>query len=219
MFRIYTMSLVAAFALPSESFVLGDALEIDEIESIEFACNIPTRIGVMPYFWVWGSSFDGFEKAVRTEPSIDTIEKIDSLEDSRLYRTEWKTTVQGLLDAIRTNNGILKSAVGEDRWEFEIVFEEHNDLSAFGNQCSEIGFDIDLQYVHSLTEPMDEAYGLTPAQRETLVTAERGGYFDEPRNLTMDELATKLDISPAAVSGRLRRGVSNLIQRTLISDE
>lgn len=213
------MSLVAEFVLPTEAFVLGGALKRDGVECIEFACNIPTRIGVMPYFWVWGSSFDEFEDAARQEESISEIEEIDTLENSRLYRTEWATSVGDLLDAIRDSNGLLKTAVGEERWEFELVFEERDDLSAFSERCSEIGLEFQLSRVHALTESVEGGYGLTPAQRETLVTAEQSGYFDMPRSITMEDLADELGLSPGAVSGRLRRGLSNLIQRTILSDK
>jgi predicted DNA binding protein len=212
------MSWVARFVLPAESFVLGDALQLDDIETIEFACNIPTRIGVMPYFWVWGSAFTTFEEVVEAEEAIRNIEEIDRLENSRLYRVEWKATVQGLLDAVRQNEAVLSSAIGEDQWEFEVLFQSQEGLSGFADQCSEIGLDFEMENVQSLSEPVEGDYGLTPAQRETLITAEQGGYFEEPRQMTMDEVADEMGLSPAAVSGRLRRGVSTLIQQTLLSD-
>lgn len=212
------MSLVAEFVLPTETFVLGDALEKKEVDSIEFACNIPTRIGVMPYFWVWGTSFEGLEETIQQENSIETIELVDILENSRLYRAEWATAVQDFLDAVRESNGLLKTAVGEEQWEFEIVFEEQDDLATFSERCSEFGLDFELRRVYSLTEPVESNYGLTPAQRETLVVAEQGGYFNQPRDMTMEEFAEEMELSPAAVSGRLRRGLSNLIQRTILSD-
>lgn len=213
------MSLVAEFVLPAETFVLGDALEREEIERVEFACNIPTRIGVMPYFWVWGSSFEAVKETIQEDSSIRGVELIDTLENSRLYRAEWATAVQDFLDAIRESDGLLKTAVGEDQWEFEIVFEERDDLATFSERCTEFDLGFELRRVHSLTEPVEGDYGLTPAQRETLITAEHGGYFNQPRDMTMEEFAEEMELSPAAVSGRLRRGLSNLIQRTLLSDK
>ncbi|WP_254525791.1 hypothetical protein [Natrinema caseinilyticum] len=47
------MSVLAEFSLPTDAFVLGDALQADGIERVEFDCPIPARNGAMPYFWVW----------------------------------------------------------------------------------------------------------------------------------------------------------------------
>ena len=57
--------------------------------------------------------------------------------------------------------------------------------------------------------PLDE---LTPVQRETVEAALELGYFDIPRGVSMEELAAELDITPNAVSERLRRA-----ERTLLS--
>jgi hypothetical protein len=86
-----TMSVVTQFVLSVDDFVLGDALQDDGIEHIDVACTVPTRIGAMPYIWVWGSSFDGFEETVRDDSGICDVTVIDSLEASRLYRVEWET--------------------------------------------------------------------------------------------------------------------------------
>ncbi|WP_251343218.1 helix-turn-helix domain-containing protein [Haloplanus halophilus] len=213
------MGLVAEFAFPPEAFALGDALRRDGVERIEFVCNVPSRAGVVPYCWVRGSSFDGFEDAVRGEPAIRDLSEVDALERSRLYRTEWRPTGRGLLSAVRASDALLRSAAGEDHWEFEIVFDERDSLTAFSDRCSELGLSFELQYVHSLRRPTEEDYGLTPVQRRTLIRAEEEGHFEEPRKLTVEELAAEMDLSPTAVSGRLRRGVSNLIRRTILSTE
>jgi predicted DNA binding protein len=211
------MSLVAEFDLSTETFVLRDILERDGTESIEFACNMPTRLGAMPYFWVWGSSFDGIQETMLQEPSVREIKEIDALENSRLYRAEWGAPIQELLGAVQDTDGLFKTAVGKEQWEFEMIFKERDDLSAFSRRSSDIGLDFQLSHVHALTEPIEDDYGLTPPQKEALITAEQNGYFNQPRNVTMDELADEMGLSPGAVSGRLRRGCSNLIQRTLLS--
>lgn len=57
---------------------------------------------------------------------------------------------------------------------------------------------------------------LTPTQRETLETAYEHGYFDDPRNATVAELANQLEVSASAVSGRLRRGTKALLEDTVL---
>lgn len=51
----------------------------------------------------------------------------------------------------------------------------------------------------------------TEEQRETLVAAYECGYFAEPRETSLEELADSLDLSATAVGGRLRRGMKALV--------
>jgi hypothetical protein len=62
-------------------------------------------------------------------------------------------------------------------------------------------------------------FGLTPKQREALVTALDAGFYNIPPNATMDEVAQAIDISQQAMSKRLRRAHGNLIRNTLTIDE
>ncbi len=43
--------------------------------------------------------------------------------------------------------------------------------------------------------------GLTDSQREALLVAFETGYFEEPRNATLSDVAADLDISQPAASG------------------
>lgn len=210
------MSLIAKFSLPDDDFVLGSALQLDEIERIEFDCNIPARTGAMPYFWVWGASFDRFEAVAEEERAIESVAMIDDMGETRLYRATWQSHVSYLLDATQQSNGIIRSVSGDIRWEFELLFEQHSDLATFTEYYADTGMNLELEQLYSLSSAPVDHDDLTPAQREALVTAEQEGFYDEPREITMEELADKLDISLSAVSGRLRRGTSKLIRRTLL---
>ncbi|WP_254525792.1 helix-turn-helix domain-containing protein [Natrinema caseinilyticum] len=105
---------------------------------------------------------------------------------------------------------------GEKRWTLEVLFETHADLKTFAGYYAESAVELTLNRVHSITKSADDRYELTSTQRETLVTAEQRGYYGEPRAVTMEELAGELDVSLPAVSGRLRRGTSQLIRNTLL---
>jgi predicted DNA binding protein len=59
---------------------------------------------------------------------------------------------------------------------------------------------------------------LTDSQREALLVAFETGYFEEPRNATLGEVAADLDISQPAASGLLRRGIKRLVASSLMDD-
>lgn len=210
------MSLIAEFSLPTDDFVLGDALRLDEIDRIDFDCNIPARSDAMPYFWVWGSRFDEFEAAVESETAIEHLTLVDELDSNRLYRAEWRTRVSDLLRATRESNGVMQTVTGEHRWELEVLFESSNDLKAFSQYYSDTESNLTLDRLYQLHDSLSEECNLTPVQRETMIVAEKEGYYNEPSDISMEGLAEKLDVSLSAVSGRLRRGTSQLIRNNLL---
>jgi len=72
--------------------------------------------------------------------------------------------------------------------------------------------------LHRLTRDGDSepaGDGLTDRQREALRIAYERGYFDIPRRVSLEEVATELDISPSSASERLRRAQTQLIQESV----
>jgi predicted DNA binding protein len=86
------------------------------------------------------------------------------------------------------------------------AFAEDNDM------------DVRLQRTNEYAGPITEDADLTAAQREALLTALDAGYFEEPREVTLDEVATELDISQPAAGGLLRRGIKRLLLATVARD-
>lgn len=56
---------------------------------------------------------------------------------------------------------------------------------------------------------------LTATQRETLEVAVTEGYYDDPRAISLGELAEKLDLSKSALSRRLKRAEANLVSQIM----
>lgn len=62
-------------------------------------------------------------------------------------------------------------------------------------------------------------YGLTEPQRDTIVTAYKAGYFEIPREVSLVDFAEQQGLSHQALSERVRRGLRNLVDSTLITDD
>lgn len=58
-----------------------------------------------------------------------------------------------------------------------------------------------------------ECVSLTEKQQEALAIADAAGYYDRPREATLDDLADELDVTPSAVSQRL-----TAIERKLVRE-
>jgi predicted DNA binding protein len=90
----------------------------------------------------------------------------------------------------------------------------------FRQACSERGFGFRLERLYreevaAEDGGIDDRYGVTAAQREALSAALEMGYFEVPRDASLEHVADELDISRQALSTRLRRGQSNLLRNTL----
>jgi len=210
------MSFIAEITIPADSFVLSDVLALAEIDRIVFDCTIPARTGFMPYFWICGSRFDGVEDLLEREPALRSVVTVDEVDKNRLYRAEWDSHVPFFLDATARVGGDIRGATGETDWEFELLFDTQADLGEFTGYFADIEIELTIDHVYRLNAALTDQNDLTPPQREALITAERNGYYQDPQEVTMEELAESLDISIAAVSGRLRRGTSKLVQSTLL---
>lgn len=73
-----------------------------------------------------------------------------------------------------------------------------------------------LHRLHPEADDDDGRYGLSAKQREALVAAWEAGYYRVPREATLGDIATSLDISEQSVSQRLRRGIHSLVGATLV---
>lgn len=60
---------------------------------------------------------------------------------------------------------------------------------------------------------------LTERQRECLLVAMRMGYFDVPRDCTLEDVAAELGVNKSSVSDTLRRGAGDVLKWFLIGRE
>lgn len=75
--------------------------------------------------------------------------------------------------------------------------------------------DFKLQRLTQDGEPEPPGDGLTDDQHEALRTAYELGYFDIPRQASLEAVAGELEISASAASERLRRAQTELIETTV----
>jgi len=214
------MSVIAEFTTPADEFVLGGALAAHPDVRVELEQVVPTRGEVVPFFWAWGRNLDAFAETVREQSGVAALEQVEGVDDQILYRVEWTDATTDLGRVFRTTDATVLEASGQrDAWRFELRFPSHEEVREFQADCNDYDISLELQRLHSLTElDADGKYDLTAEQRDTLLTALEEGYFKEPRDITLAELAELQGLSPTAVSGRMRRAEAKLIARTLVTD-
>lgn len=211
------MSIIAEFSVPSDEFALHETLVavpemVVEVERV--VAHEPDRI--MPLFWTRGDSHGDFEDAAADDPSVENITKLDEADGAVLYRAEWVENVETVAYAYTETGATILEATGQnERWNVQMRFGDENALSTFRTYLDENDYSFELDALYRRSQPMTDSPDVTTPQREALLTALDAGYYDVPRDNTMDDVAADLGISQQALSKRLRRGHRNLIETTL----
>lgn len=173
------------------------------------------------FFRVESSDFDAVESALEVDHTVADFSSVLEMGTQWTYRIEYADDAKLITPLIAERGGLtLESKSYLNGWLLQLQLEGHDalyDLHEYANE-RDIRFDVlELKQNDGLEDRFD--FGLTASQTEALVAAYRHGYYDDPREISMEELASLLGISGTAVSGRLRRGSARLIEERLVGDE
>jgi len=210
------MATVAEFTLDSHEFPLGTVFaELPDV-TVQLERLVPDASGVVPYFWVRGTETDAIVEQFPAHPGVEDIQLVDSVNDEYLLRCQWVPEHDSVLDALVSPDVVLLSAVGTgEKWTFEMRGESRGAIANFRNYCQEHGIPVTLTELRAV-QPLDARHELTEKQREALILAFERGYFNSPRETTLQEVADELGITQQSLSSRLRRGNRRLIEKGLI---
>jgi predicted DNA binding protein len=212
------MSTIANIGLPADEFALYDCLvAVPDLELDVERVVAHDDERVMPFVWVSSDHMDDVARAFENDASIENVELLSDLGEERLYRMDWITRIEVVVQILVEADATVLDAFGTDsRWEFRILFPEREALSATHDFCEENALTIDIRNTYEMDADRHGRFGLSEAQHETLVAAFEHGHYEVPRDISLDELATELDVSHQALSERFRRAYSTLIENTLI---
>ncbi|WP_224335933.1 helix-turn-helix domain-containing protein [Haloprofundus halobius] len=173
--------------------------------------------------WVESDEFEAFERAAEEDPTVRSLSTVVATDSRRLYQTELRG--EGLETSIYPlvveEGGVIHDLTAtHEGWQFRAEFPGRESFARCHAFCRER--DVDFEF-HRLFEEREEStveeYGLTTAQRETLLAAVTGGYLEIPREQSLAELADELGISGNAASERFRRAVKTLVENALRPDD
>lgn len=173
------------------------------------------------FFWVEAADFDAVEAAFEEDDTVTDYTTVSEISERRTYRLAYSDGASLISPLITEMDGLmLDSRNHSDGWVVELQLPDHNTLYRLGERAAEQGFQFDVLEIHQ-TEPdeADSEFSLTDSQIEALLCAYEQGYYDEPREISLEEMGSILDISRTAVSGRLKRASSQLIEENLVETD
>lgn len=208
------MTLVAELSVSTSEFALGRVLaEADARAS--FRTFVPTGDQFLPYLWVavGRSEAPALTDSIGGLACVDRARTVDATDSDTLVGIEWDDDPGGPFGIARDGDVAIVYAGGTaNQWEVHVFCEDRDQLGAFRDRSEAAGVGFELS---RLREPDpgggDVTTRLTDPQFEALRLARERGYFDVPRQATLEELGEDLGISRQAVSNRLRRGTEKLV--------
>lgn len=210
------MTVLATIATDASEIDLGEVL-LGYDTQIELTQFVPIDGSLTPYFWAENHDLETFEEAVRDDSRVASLTNIDGAAGRRLYHIEWAVEMDSFLAALHEHDLFVERATGTDSmWTWKLRAASREPLAAFHTACREEGHSIEIQRVTPVNDdPTGAAYGLSQKQRDAVLTALDQGYFEIPRDRSLAELATELDISRTAYTRRLQRGLQTLLTNTI----
>ena len=216
------MSFFASFEITTPLFrdVTRSFPSIEYVVEDEFLSADGTFVITV---WAIGPSeaLDGADEVVRTDPSVDVVSVLASLEDRRLYRvklTEHAAEKVTYTDAVEHGITFLDVRLSGDTVTYRTRVPDRDALNDYRAACERRGLSFTLRRVYGTGLEDRCEYALTYRQREVLRSAFSAGYFAIPRKASLGDLASELEVSEQALSVTIRRGVANLLSTTVAAD-
>ena len=186
-----------------------------KIKSVSEAGTDPTS-GKF-FYHIDSSDFRRFEDGLRNDSTVGEFERvIETGDEKAIYSFEYTDEAKLLSPVISAANGVILDMENDgSAWILTVWMPERTDLVQLWDYAKQNDIDIELLRVNEYASLGNTDAGLTDSQREALLVAFENGYFEEPRDATLVEVAADLDISQPAASGLLRRGIKRLIISSL----
>ncbi len=215
------MSVTATVFIEHEKIALGPtlrALPAVEFEVISQGTTDPGET-FFPFLVRYGDRAE-LEGALDDDPTVEAYESIDWSDGIGLYRIEHTPEAKLISSAVTRVNGFLVHTETKGTgWTVKLLLPDRAAMNEIWKYATDEGITLDVIEIYGNRDLDDEgSYGLTPEQETALQVAYREGYFDEPRRASLEEIADELDLSSTAISGRLRRGMRNLVGGTIAED-
>ncbi|MFC6723308.1 helix-turn-helix domain-containing protein [Halobium palmae] len=165
------------------------------------------------FFRIESADFRRFEDGVRNDRTIGEFERVIETRDGEaIYSFEYMDEAKVLSPVVSAANGVILDMENDGvAWILTVWLPDRTELVHLWDYAQQHDVDIELLRVNEYASLGKTDAGLTDSQREALLVALESGYFEEPRNATLSEVAAELDISQPAADGLLRRGIKRLV--------
>ncbi|WP_254524057.1 helix-turn-helix domain-containing protein [Natrinema caseinilyticum] len=205
------MTTITELTLSTDEFALAEtfqqlpALDV-RVESV--VAEGPVR--TTPLVWFSNVDRGELEEALAADPTVAEYRQLLGRTDEGelFYRLQYTDAVGSICRCVYRHRGtVLDAQVSDGRWTLRLLFTRREELSRAVSDIEKRGVAIDVKRMVEAgqNEDFETSAALTEPQQEAVAEAYRQGYYDVPREISLEELANELEISHQALSERLRR--------------
>lgn len=211
------MSTLAVISFPASEMGLADTVEALESCHFHVEESAFTETDLTVHMWIATEDLSAIPAALEQDSSVRSYSLVDDRDDERLYSLQIADDKLLPRDIIQRFDSTIREAYGtSDEWTIEVRFPDREDLSAVADLFDEYGIEVTYDSISELRDADDTRLNqLTDAQREAISEAIDQGYYEVPREVTLAELAERLDVTHQALSERLRRAQEKLARKRL----
>ena len=205
------MATIAELSVPVAEFALAQTIEQRpalELRVESVVAEGPTRTAPL----AWFSNVDpaDLESALESDPTVAEYRQLleRTADGDLFYRLKYAETAASVCRRVYRHDGtVLDAHVRDEQWTLRLLFPHREELAAAVTAIEDDGVSIDVRRMVEAgqDEQFETTAALTEPQQEAIAEAYRQGYYDVPREISLEELANELDISHQALSERLRR--------------
>jgi len=212
------MSITAKIHIQHDRLALVPTIRnLDEV-NIRVITQGTTMPGVTAFpFLVEYDDREELERMLGSDPTVASYDLVDWTDGTGVYYIEHTPETKLISPVVTDVNGFLVHTETKGHgWLVRLLLPDREALNAIWEYADDEGISLDIIEIYGNDDAGGEgSYGLTDEQRAALNIAYTRGYFSEPREISLDEVATEMGLSSTAISGRLRRGLRNLIAATI----
>lgn len=212
------MSITAKVHISHEHLALVPTLQNLDGVSIRVITQGTTDPGSTNFpFLIEYDDYEELEAMLAEDVTVESFELIDRSDNTSIYYIEHTPQTRLISGVVTDQNGFLVHTETKDGgWLVHLLLPDRTALNAVWEYAIENDITLDIIEIYSNDDAGGESsYGLTDEQRTALQIAFSQGYFNEPRDVSLSEVAEEMGLSSTAMSGRLRRGMRNLIAATI----
>lgn len=214
------MNLIATVTITHPDLALTPTIRSGSAEEIRVLPQSATDPETEKFFFLVEGADGGFEARLDEDATVAEWTLVADSSPTRVYRIshpEWTKLISPKTVEL---GGLVHEAVSTERgWSIRLQLPDRQALVALSEFCDEEGINFELKRMFRQDGWVrGEPTGLTDAQRDALLAAYENGYFEEPREASLADLAEVLGISPTAVGGRIRRGTAELVEMVLLEE-
>lgn len=199
--------------------ISGDGTGLVELfENVpSLTCEAEATITLDGYdLWFSGSSKEEIEAGLAGASPIEDYALIRGNEEKWLYNVGFSPETIDIFELVLEEGGtILDASAVDGSWVLDIRVQERSDASSIYDTLEDRNLTPTIIRLYEMSDGNHSQARLTERQYETLVAAIDHGYFQIPRDVSMEELAEELEISHQALSERLRRAYQSLVTSEL----